>query len=108
VFFHGGGWIVGTLGGHDAMCSQVSAATDAVMVSVDYRLAPLHPFPAAVEDCYAALHWPLTTPTSSAPMDSVSASWGTVLEATSLWWCSAGPRPFRPANPPPNPDVPKH
>ena len=57
VFFHGGGWTVGSLGPYDALCSSVSSATDAVVVSVDYRLAPLHPFPAAVDDCYAALVW---------------------------------------------------
>ena len=50
--FHGGGWTLGTL-----EQSHVSAATGAVVVSVDYRLAPLNPFPAAVEDVYAALLW---------------------------------------------------
>jgi acetyl esterase/lipase len=57
VFFHGGGFVLGSLGVNDALCSQVSAATGAVVVSVDYRLAPLHPFPAAVDDSYAALVW---------------------------------------------------
>jgi acetyl esterase/lipase len=57
VFFHGGGWTVGSLGPYDSLCSQVSSATDAVVVSVNYRLAPTHPFPAAVDDCYAAFLW---------------------------------------------------
>jgi acetyl esterase len=57
VFFHGGGFVLGSLGVNDALCSQVSAATGAVVVSVGYRLAPLHPFPAAVDDGYAALEW---------------------------------------------------
>lgn len=57
MFFHGGGFVLGSVGVNDALCTQVSAATGAVVVSVDYRLAPLHPFPAAVEDSYAALVW---------------------------------------------------
>jgi acetyl esterase/lipase len=57
VHFHGGGWTLGTLEQSDWLCSHVSAATGAVVVSVDYRLAPLNPFPAAVEDVYAALLW---------------------------------------------------
>jgi acetyl esterase len=57
VNFHGGGWTLGNLDQSDWLCSHVSAATGAVVVSVDYRLAPLNPFPAAVEDAYAALLW---------------------------------------------------
>ncbi|MFI5509334.1 alpha/beta hydrolase [Mycobacterium sp. NPDC051804] len=57
VFFHGGGFVLGSLGANDAHCSRVSAATGAVVVSVGYRLAPLNPFPAAVDDSYAALVW---------------------------------------------------
>jgi acetyl esterase/lipase len=57
VHLHGGGWTLGTLEQSDWLCSHVSAATGAVVVSVDYRLAPLNPFPAAVEDAYAALLW---------------------------------------------------
>ena len=57
VFFHGGGFVLGSLGVNDALCSKVSAATGAVVVSVGYRLAPVHPFPAAVDDSYAALLW---------------------------------------------------
>lgn len=55
--FHGGGFVLGDLRLSDWMCSTVAAAVGAVVVSVDYRLAPLHPFPAAVDDCYAALVW---------------------------------------------------
>ena len=57
VFFHGGGFVLGSVGVNDALCTQMSAAIGAVVVSVDYRLAPLHPFPAAIEDSYAALVW---------------------------------------------------
>jgi acetyl esterase len=58
VYFHGGGFVFGgglRLG--DWLCSQVAATVGAVVVAVDYRLAPVHKFPAAVEDCYAAVLW---------------------------------------------------
>jgi acetyl esterase len=55
--FHGGGFVFGSLRLADWMCSSVAVRVGAVVVSVDYRLAPLHPFPAAVDDCYAALVW---------------------------------------------------
>ncbi|HEY4726465.1 MAG TPA: alpha/beta hydrolase [Actinomycetota bacterium] len=57
VFFHGGGWVVGTLDTYDPLCRALAAATPAVVVSVDYRLAPEHRWPAAVEDAYAATVW---------------------------------------------------
>ena len=55
VDFHGGGWVLGDLDGVDWHCSSVAAAVGAVVVSVDYRLAPTHRWPAGPEDCYAAL-----------------------------------------------------
>ena len=55
VNFHGGGWTIGSLDSADWLCSHVAVGTHAVVVSVDYRLAPGHRFPAAAEDCYAAL-----------------------------------------------------
>jgi acetyl esterase/lipase len=55
VNFHGGGWTLGGLQQGDWFCSNVAAAVGAVVVSVDYRLAPAHRWPAAAEDCYAAL-----------------------------------------------------
>ncbi len=57
VNFHGGGFVFGGLRLSDWLCSNVAAAAGAVVVSVDYRLAPRHPFPAAIEDSYAALVW---------------------------------------------------
>src|SRR5215475_10878255 len=57
VYFHGGGFVFGNLRMGDWLCSSVAASVGAVVVSVDYRLAPVHPFPAAVEDSYAALAW---------------------------------------------------
>jgi acetyl esterase len=57
VFFHGGGWVVGSLDSYDPLCRALAAAVPAVVVSVDYRLAPEHRWPAAVEDAYAATMW---------------------------------------------------
>jgi acetyl esterase/lipase len=56
-YIHGGGFVFGDLRMGDWIASSVATAVGAVVVSVDYRLAPAHPFPAAVEDCYAALTW---------------------------------------------------
>jgi acetyl esterase len=54
VFFHGGGWTVGDRDTHDRACRHLAAAARCRVASIDYRLAPEHPFPAAVEDCWAA------------------------------------------------------
>ncbi len=59
VFFHGGGWVVCTLGTHDPYCRALAAEAGAIVVSVDYRLAPEFKFPAGVEDCLAATEWVL-------------------------------------------------
>ena len=55
VYLHGGGWTIGSVDTHDEPCRALAAGTGAVVVSVDYRLAPEHPFPAAVNDAYAAV-----------------------------------------------------
>jgi acetyl esterase len=57
VYYHGGGFVFGYLRMGDWLCGQVASSVGAVVVSVDYRLAPVHRFPAAVEDSYAALSW---------------------------------------------------
>lgn len=57
VFYHGGGFVVGDLDTHDAPCRLLCRHAGAHVLSVDYRLAPEHPFPAAVEDGHAALRW---------------------------------------------------
>src|SRR4051794_13750969 len=57
VYFHGGGWVVGSIATHDAVCRAITRDAGVAVVSVEYRLAPEHPFPAAVEDAYAATAW---------------------------------------------------
>jgi acetyl esterase len=57
VFYHGGGWVIGNLDSHDALCRGLTNAVGCVTVSVDYRLAPEAKFPAAAEDCYVATRW---------------------------------------------------
>ena len=57
VFFHGGGWVIGSIDTHEGLCRQLSNACNAVVVSVDYRLAPESPFPAPFDDCFAGLEW---------------------------------------------------
>ena len=62
VFFHGGGWTIGDLDTHDVLCRQLAARAGCAVFSVDYRLAPENPFPAAVDDAIAATKYILSNP----------------------------------------------
>ncbi|GAA2382915.1 alpha/beta hydrolase [Dactylosporangium salmoneum] len=57
VYLHGGGFVLGGLDTHDALCRRIAAATRTTVVAVDYRLAPEHPYPAAVDDALAVIDW---------------------------------------------------
>jgi acetyl esterase len=57
VFFHGGGWVIGDLDSHDVVCRKLADEGQLIVISVDYRLAPEHKFPAAIDDAIAATRW---------------------------------------------------
>ncbi|MFL6820417.1 MAG: alpha/beta hydrolase [Bradyrhizobium sp.] len=57
VFFHGGGWVIGDLDSHDVVCRKLAQEAQLLVIAVDYRLAPEHKFPAAVDDAIAATRW---------------------------------------------------
>lgn len=62
LFFHGGGFVVGNLDSHHALCTELAARMDLPVLAVDYRLAPENPFPAAPDDCEAAARWAAKSP----------------------------------------------
>ncbi len=57
VYFHGGGFVIGSRDSHDAPCRYLAVAGDCIVVSVDYRMAPEHPFPEPVQECWGAVNW---------------------------------------------------
>jgi acetyl esterase len=67
VYFHGGGWVIGDLNTHTPVCRQLSRRSACSLVSVDYRLAPEYPFPAAQDDALTALAWIAAHPTKLGP-----------------------------------------
>lgn len=62
LFFHGGGWVIGNLDSHHSLCATLADGLGLALLSVDYRLAPEHPFPAAYEDCLAVARWAAGAP----------------------------------------------
>lgn len=57
LYLHGGGWVIGSIDSHDGVCRHLAREADCVVISVDYRLAPEHRFPAAIDDALAAFRW---------------------------------------------------
>ncbi len=57
LFFHGGGWVIGDLDTHDLACRHLALESGSTVISVDYRLAPEHPFPSGLEDAWTVLQW---------------------------------------------------
>ena len=80
IFLHGGGWVVGDVETHDPLCRRVANGTGARVVSVDYRLAPDHPFPAGLDDAEEVLHW-LWTEDPGRPLGVAGDSAGASLTA---------------------------
>lgn len=74
AFFHGGGFIAGDLNTHDGLCRELAAASRTLLLAVDYRLAPEHPFPAGLEDAYDATAWLAGAAPGSAPTRAASPS----------------------------------
>ena len=62
TFYHGGGFVIGDLETHHNLCTEIAYLMDLPLVAVDYRRAPEHPFPAAIEDCEAATRWVASSP----------------------------------------------
>jgi acetyl esterase len=57
VFFHGGAWIIGSIESHDNLCRRLALSSGAVVISLDYRMAPEHPYPAGLDDCCSTIRW---------------------------------------------------
>jgi acetyl esterase len=81
IYLHGGGWVLGDVETHDPLCRRVANATGARVVSVDYRLAPEHPFPAALDDAEEVLHW-LQAADPDRPLGAAGDSAGASLTAS--------------------------
>ena len=81
VYYHGGGWVIGSIDGWDAVCRALAVASGCELVSVDYRLAPEHRFPAAADDAYDALAWVASSLAGGRPLVVAGDSAGGNLAA---------------------------
>jgi len=99
VYFHGGGWIAGDLDTHDGFCRRLAAGAGCKLLAIDYRLAPEHPFPAALDDCLAAFRWAwaraadLGLVHSRLAIGGDSTGAGLAAAASALLRDAGGPRP---------------
>ncbi len=84
LFYHGGGFVIGDLDTHDAYCAEAARVLDMPVVSVDYRLAPEHPFPAAPKDCDAAARWAADNMPCTGLILSGDSAGGSLAVATAL------------------------
>ena len=75
LYFHGGGFTIGGLETHDSLCRQLAIRGECAVIAFDYRLAPEHPFPAAVDDCFAAMSW-LTENAAALNLDATRLALG--------------------------------
>src|SRR5204863_8163295 len=97
VFLHGGGFVIGNLDSHDVVCRKLAHEGELIVISVDYRLAPEHPFPAAPEDCITATKWvaanakPLGVDATRIIVGGDSAG-GNLAAVTALTAREAGPK----------------
>jgi len=90
VYYHGGGWVIGSLDDWDAVCRALAVASGARLVSVDYRLAPEHRFPAATDDAFAALVWAAGQHPGSAIVVAGDSSGGNLATVSALRAREAG------------------
>ncbi|MFV0257639.1 MAG: alpha/beta hydrolase [Acidimicrobiales bacterium] len=91
VFLHGGGWVLGDLDLSDAMCRDLALGCGAAVLSVDYRLAPEHPFPAALDDVMTVLRWLEASPGLGGPRVLAGVSAGGNLAAAAALMARDGP-----------------
>ena len=100
VFYHGGGWAIGDLDTHDHMCRYLAGHSEIAVVSVDYRLAPEHKFPAAFDDALAAMRWVMSGP-DDLNIDATrlaiggDSAGGNLAAAVTLALCDAGALPLK-------------
>jgi len=95
LWVHGGGWALGRVDEHEAFCRHLARAVDATVVSVDYRLAPEHPFPAGLDDCWAALQWAARLPDGNRLAVAGDSAGGNLAAALALRARDADGPPLR-------------